>query len=81
VEDGTTGRLCPPGNVEAFAEATRGLIANAERRSSMGAAAHERAQNFTWSTVLGRMNRYYDEVLEHSATKASRPLAPAGVPA
>ena len=81
VEDGTTGRLCPPGNVEAFTEATRALIVDAGRRNSMGAAAHTRAQNFTWATVLGQMNRYYDEVLEHAATKASRPLAPAGVPA
>jgi glycosyltransferase involved in cell wall biosynthesis len=81
VKDGTTGRLCPPGDVEAFTDAARTLIVDADRRNRMGAAAHKRAQDFTWSAVLGQMNQYYDEVLEHSTTQASRPLTPAGVPA
>ncbi len=63
VDDGTTGRLCPPGDVDAFAAATQHLVTEAARRRRMGTAAHERAQDFTWTNVLRRMNRYYDEVL------------------
>jgi len=82
VEDGTTGRLCPPGDVDAFTETARTLIADASLRNRMGATAHERAQDFTWPSVLGQMNQYYDEVLEHSSqTVMSRSLAPASMPA
>ncbi len=81
VKDGITGRLCPPGNVDAFAEAARTLIIDASLRDRMGNAAHKRAQDFTWPAVLGQMNGYYDEVLEQSDTRDPRSLAPAGVPA
>ncbi|PSQ85873.1 MAG: glycosyl transferase family 1 [Bacteroidetes bacterium QS_3_64_15] len=81
VEDGTTGRLCPPGDGEAFTKAVRTLIADAARRNRMGAAAHERAQDFTWSAVLRQMNRYYDEVLTQTSERVPRSLASEGVPA
>ncbi|MFP4228363.1 MAG: glycosyltransferase family 4 protein [Salinivenus sp.] len=68
VEDGVTGRLCPPGNAEAFTEATRRLILDTARRREMSTAAHGRAQEFTWESVLGRMNQYYDEVLFRPAS-------------
>ena len=80
VEDGTTGRLCPPGNVDAFAESARTLIINASLRDRMSNAAHSRAQGFTWPAVLSQINGYYDEVLEQSDTREARSLAPAGVP-
>ncbi len=71
VDDGRTGRLCPPGDTEAFTEATRRLILNRDRREEMSAAAHDRAQTLTWDAVLGRMNEYYDEVLSaHGSTAA-----------
>ncbi|MFB6231874.1 MAG: glycosyltransferase family 4 protein [Salinibacter sp.] len=80
VDDGTTGRLCPPGDVDAFAEATCELIADASLRDRMSTAAFERAQDFTWSNVLSRINRYYDGVLGRRRTESQAP-APAGVPA
>ena len=81
VEDGTTGRLCPPGDVEAFTDAVRTLAVDDVRRRRMGTAAHKRAQDFTWPAVLGRMRRYYDEVLTHHSSPATRAPAPSGVPA
>jgi glycosyltransferase involved in cell wall biosynthesis len=81
VDDGTTGRLCPPGNVEAFTDAVRGLIVDAPRRERMGTAAHERSGDFTWSNVLRRMTRYYDEVLEHTGPSSAPAFASDGVPA
>jgi len=80
VDDGTTGRLCPPGDVDAFAEAACELIADASLRDRMSTAAFERAQDFTWSNVLSRINRYYDGVLGRRRTESQAP-APAGVPA
>jgi phosphatidylinositol alpha 1,6-mannosyltransferase len=68
VTDGTTGRLCPPEDADAFTDAVRNLIADASRRERMGTAAYKRSQDFTWSNVLRRMNRYYDEVLAHPGT-------------
>ncbi|PSQ88119.1 MAG: glycosyl transferase family 1 [Bacteroidetes bacterium QH_2_63_10] len=81
VDDGTTGRLCPPGDVDVFTEAVRTLIANDSLRNQMSTAAHERAQDFTWTSVLRRMNRYYGEVLEPAPSWSSLPLAPSVVPA
>ena len=62
VEEGTTGVLCPPDDAHAFADALAPLLTNAERRATMGQAAHERAQSYTWATLLARMDSYYDEV-------------------
>jgi glycosyltransferase involved in cell wall biosynthesis len=39
IEDGVTGRLVPPDNVDAIAEATLELVQDAERATRMGAAA------------------------------------------
>jgi glycosyltransferase involved in cell wall biosynthesis len=73
VKNGTTGRLCPPNDIDAFTEAVRSLIIDAPLRERMGAAAHKRAQDFTWSNVLRRMNRYYDEVLAHPIPSTTTP--------
>ncbi len=81
VDDGTTGRLCPPGRVEAFTDAVRTLVVDDVLRDRMGTAARKRAQDFTWPAVLGRMSRYYDEVLAHHPSPSTRAPAPAGVPA
>jgi glycosyltransferase involved in cell wall biosynthesis len=43
VADGETGLLAPEGDVAAFAEALRALLADPERRGAMGQAAMERA--------------------------------------
>ncbi|WP_263784747.1 glycosyltransferase family 4 protein [Salinibacter grassmerensis] len=81
VNDGTTGRLCSPGRVDAFTEAARTLIVDDVRRDRMGTAARKRAQDFTWPAVLNRMSRYYDEVLPHHPSPSPQDPAPAGAPA
>ncbi len=74
VSDGTTGRLCPPEDIEAFADATRRLVLDDDLRARVSRAAHNRAKDFTWDAILGRMNGYYDEVLaRHAGTPSSRP--------
>jgi glycosyltransferase involved in cell wall biosynthesis len=63
VNDGTTGILCPPGDVSAFTDAVEQLATDDDRRHAMGEAARQRAMEFEWDTILARMNRYYDDVL------------------
>ncbi len=80
VDDGTTGRLCAPGDVSAFTEATRQLVQDKARRDRMSTAAFERAQNFRWETILEKMNCYYDKVLGRR-TVACEQSIPTMVPA
>lgn len=70
VDHGATGYRCPPGDVSAFTEATRTLVLNHERREQMGATAYDHAQDYRWDVILGRMNQYYDEVLERGVPEA-----------
>jgi len=81
VEHETTGLLCPPDDRDAFTAATKRLVLDASLRRRMSTAAYERAQDFTWPTILERMNAYYDEVLGDPAPTSSDPprSAPAAV--
>ncbi len=66
VVDGTTGRLCQPGDADDFAEATRELIADPDLRHQMSVAAVERAQDFTWDAILAQLVRHHDALLRGS---------------
>ncbi len=63
VVDGVTGYLAPPTSVPEFVRATRELIVNNAIREQMRIAARQRALEFDWDTILGRMITYYGEVL------------------
>lgn len=81
VDEGTTGALCTPGDVRAFAAALAPLLTDAERRTAMGQAAYQRAQSYTWSALLHRMDRYYDAALQaEAAPVAQHGGAPAASP-
>jgi glycosyltransferase involved in cell wall biosynthesis len=71
VDHETTGLLCRPGDTDAFVEAAQRLVLDTDRREAMSRAAHERAQSFTWPTILERMNQYYDEALGRTAAAAA----------
>ncbi|MGB3544508.1 glycosyltransferase family 4 protein, partial [Rubrivirga sp.] len=64
VEDGRTGSLCSPRDRNAFADATRAFIEDANRRERFGIAAREAALTYNWPDVLDRMVGYYRAVLE-----------------
>ncbi len=70
VDDGVTGRLCPPRDTEAFLAATRSLVESAPRRAEMGAAARRAAGAYAWPAVLDRLVGYYGEVLGDTAPEA-----------
>ena len=60
VEDGGTGLLCAPDDVDSFARALGELAANAELRARLGSAARARAeQRWRWSAIAAR---FEDEV-------------------
>lgn len=63
VDDGHTGLLCPPRDVDAFTDATRRLVADDALRTSLGAAARDAAADYDWPTVLQRMVTYYRDVI------------------
>ncbi|MEU1573318.1 glycosyltransferase [Streptomyces collinus] len=63
VADGMTGRLVPAGDVEATAEAVRGLLADERQRRTMGAAGRERAlTRYTWQRVADGVEEVYQRV-------------------
>ena len=64
VEHGTTGYLAPPGDVATFVEHVAQLVENPVVRHEMGCAALARAQEYEWDAILGRIDGYYDDVLE-----------------
>ena len=55
VEDGVSGRLVPPRDVEALVSAVRGLLADPDEAARMGRGARARAvELFDWSVVAAR---------------------------
>ena len=66
VEDGVSGRLVPPRDVEALVSAVRGLLADPDGAARMGRRARARAvELFDWSVVAART----EGVLEMTAAR------------
>ncbi|MGF7169074.1 glycosyltransferase involved in cell wall biosynthesis [Sphingobium xanthum] len=59
VEDGVTGFLVPPQDVNAYADAIQRLIENPALRTSAGEAGHKRVQGYEWDGVNARMIEAY----------------------
>lgn len=78
VDHGETGLLVPPGDSAAFLEAVHHLVDDAHERRRMGIGALRRARQFEWDTILSRMLRFYDEVLNpHLADSGDGTSTPA----
>jgi phosphatidylinositol alpha-mannosyltransferase len=63
VTHASEGLLVPPGDAPALAEALNELAAQPERRASMGAAARERAERFSWPRVAEEVAGAYEDAL------------------
>lgn len=56
IEDGRTGRVVPPGDPDALADAITDMLSNPERLSEMGEHACERVnEHFTWEHTAARI--------------------------
>jgi len=65
VEDGVSGLLVPPGEVDPLAEAIRALLENPERCRAMGEAGARRIrERFSWRRTAEETLALYQEVLE-----------------
>nr|WP_295866818.1 glycosyltransferase family 1 protein [uncultured Chitinophaga sp.] len=70
VIDDVTGKLIPPKDPEALADAINQLLAHPEKREAMGEAAVNRIRKlFTWQQVAGRMHKLYETVLAHQDSR------------
>ena len=63
VDDGVTGVLVPPGNVEQAASTVAALVSDPGRRAAMGRAGRERAQReFTVAAMRRRIVEQIEQV-------------------
>lgn len=63
VEDGKTGILVEPDNLDALAEAIQRLLENEERRNAMGKAGRKRAvELFSYERVVENLLRQYERI-------------------
>lgn len=63
VEDGVTGILAPPGDVQALASALEALVGDPQRRREMGQAARERSKRFEVSAMVEAYAALFEEMV------------------
>jgi glycosyltransferase involved in cell wall biosynthesis len=63
LEEGRTGRLVPPQDPGALAQAIDDVLANPERRSALAHMAHEASARYDIRSCVAQMEQLYDEVL------------------
>ena len=74
IEDGVTGFLHPPGDLDAMAQSTLRLLTDEALRQRMGEAARASAKRqFCDDKIVPVYERYYEEVLEAPRAPARRP--------
>lgn len=64
VRDGETGRLVPPGNAAAFAEAIAPYCTDAALRARHGAAGEARSKDFSWDAINQAVAETYLRLVE-----------------
>jgi glycosyltransferase involved in cell wall biosynthesis len=77
VSDGETGLLTPPGDATALATALSRLLDDPGLRERMGSAGRRRAEQFSESRVVQRVETIYQDLLERRRTTDSHRTAAA----
>jgi phosphatidylinositol alpha-mannosyltransferase len=65
--------LVPPRSPKALAHAVASLLNDEEARVAMGRAGRERAEEFSWPRVTGRVESYYNFVIRRLAATGGLP--------
>jgi glycosyltransferase involved in cell wall biosynthesis len=73
VLDGETGFLVSPGDAHALREAMAYLLNNPERREQMGQMAKQRVVEFQAKTVVPRIERVYEQLVNVNGPNAHSP--------
>lgn len=72
VQDGVTGRIVPPEDVNALVVSLRELLADPERAKVMGLKGRERvAERFTTDAMMRQLTAAYQSVLAHTSSGRS----------
>lgn len=66
IQDGVTGHLCEPGNVEAFSESITNLLINPKQRAQLELKGREYALTQKWDEIFNNLVRHYDSVIGDS---------------
>ena len=73
IENGVTGRLVPPGDARALADALEAFHRRADTATRMGREAGRRScEEFTWGSIVDSYEAVYDEVLGLSSFAPER---------
>lgn len=73
VEDGATGLLVPPGDVEALKRAILVFLEQVEMRQRLGLSARTNAeQKYAWAPLIDRLEATYDSVLGQQSSRSYR---------
>jgi alpha-maltose-1-phosphate synthase len=65
VDDGKTGRLVPPAQPDALADAITQLLASPERARDMGKAGRRRVEaRFSWTSIAERTEQVYRDAID-----------------
>jgi len=70
VDNGTSGRLIPPGHIRAFAQAVRAYVENPALRAEHGAAGEARSRDFSWDRINQSVADTYLRLIRQKASKA-----------
>ncbi|MBW2990863.1 glycosyltransferase family 4 protein [Candidatus Woesearchaeota archaeon] len=62
IENGKTGFLCNPKNINDFTQKIRLLAKNKQKREKMGRAGMNKIKNFEWKNVLKEYEKLYEEL-------------------
>ncbi len=63
IDQGRTGILCPPDDIDSYEQAIIGLVESPDRRREMGAAARLASEGFSWSNATRQAADAYRHVI------------------
>ncbi|WP_102261242.1 glycosyltransferase family 4 protein [Mesobacillus jeotgali] len=73
IQDGLTGRLCTPHDIEQFTEAVTGLLTSDSKRIQMGYEARNYALTQKWGKIFNDLISHYQQVIETNQYPAPIP--------